>query len=130
MNRRFRHRHSILLAALAMLSLRAFTPEGYMPAAPGSGLLFELCPEGVPAEIMQALSGDHGHHHHHGASDAGDSSVGSIECQIGHMLSSAVAHDADVVADVTADALAWATPGVRPAQGRRLSTYRSRAPPA
>ena len=55
MNRLTRHRHVILAAALALLSLRALTPDGYMPAAADSGLLFELCPEGMPAEVMQAL---------------------------------------------------------------------------
>ena len=119
----------MLLAALAMLALRALTPEGYMPAAQGSGLLFELCPEGVPAEFMQALSGG-GHHHHHGASDSGDSAADTGDCPIGHMLSSAVAHDADDVSDVTQDLPTWTTAGERPAQGRRHPTYHSRAPPA
>ena len=119
----------MLLAALAMLALRALTPEGYMPAAQGSGLLFELCPEGVPAEFMQALSGG-GHHHHHGASDSGDSAADTGDCPIGHMLSSAVAHDADDVSDVTPDLPTWTTAGERPAQGRRHPTYHSRAPPS
>ena len=29
-----------------------------MPASVGSGLLFEFCPEGVPARFMQFVSGD------------------------------------------------------------------------
>ena len=124
---RFRHRHKVLLAALAMLSLRALTPEGYMPAAPGSGMMFELCPEGMPAEIMQALSGG-GHHHHHG--ESGDSDAGMIECPIGHMLSSAVAHDAGAVADIALDSPVWVVAGAQPSQARRQPTYRSRAPPA
>ena len=36
MNRLTRHRHVILAAALALLSLRALTPDGYMPAAADS----------------------------------------------------------------------------------------------
>lgn len=100
-----------------------------MPAAAGSGLLYELCPEGVPAEVMQALLGG-GHHHHHGAPASGDSEAGTIECPIGHMLSSAVAHDAQAVTDVVPDTPIWAIGGVRPTQGRRLNTYLSRAPPA
>jgi hypothetical protein len=110
-----------------VLALRAVTPEGYMPAAQGSGLLFELCPEGVPAEIMQALSGG-GHHHHHGAS--GDGAAATGDCPIGHMLSSAVTHDADGVRDIAPDTPTWTIATVRPAQGRRHPTYQSRAPPA
>lgn len=130
MLRRFRHRHQVLLAALALLSLRALTPEGYMPASSGSGLLFELCPEGMPAEIMQALSGGGHHHHHHGGSESGDIEAGMIDCPIGHMLSSAVAHDADTVADLAPEPPVWAIAGARPSQARRQPTYRSRAPPA
>ena len=128
MIRRPRQRHQILLVALAVLSLRALAPDGYMPAPAGSGLLFELCPEGVPAEVMQALSGG-GHHHHHGATGAGDSSVGSADCPIGHMLSSFAAHDADSDSESTPEALVWTIAGVRPSEGRRHPTYRSRAPP-
>ena len=113
-----------------MLALRAFTPEGYMPAAQGSGLLFELCPEGMPAEVMQALSGGGHHHHHHGASGDDDSATGTSECPIGHMLSSAVAHDADGVSNFAPDLPTWIIAGARPAQARRLPTYHSRAPPA
>ena len=119
----------MLLAALAMLALRALTPEGYMPAAQGSGLLFELCPEGMPAEVMQVLSGG-GHHHHHGAPGSGDAAPSTGDCPIGHMLGSAVAHDADSVSDIAPDTPTWTIAGVRPAQGRPQRTYHSRAPPA
>ena len=52
------------LALTAALVLRALMPLGYMPAAPGSGLLFELCPDQLPPGISMA----HGAaHHHHGA---------------------------------------------------------------
>ena len=120
----------MLLAALAMLALRALTPEGYMPAAQGSGLLFELCPEGMPVEVMQALSGGGHHHHHHDASGSDNGAAGTSDCPIGHMLASAVAHDADGVSDVAPDTPTWIIAGVRPTQGRRHPIYRSRAPPA
>ncbi len=64
------------------------------------------------------------------SSDSGDSVAGTSDCPIGHMLSSAVAHDADDVSDIAPDLLTWTTAAVRPAQGRRHSTYHSRAPPA
>lgn len=78
----------LLLAALAMLSLRALTPAGYMPGSPGSGLLFELCPAGMPVDVMQALGA---HHHHHARTDSPMSD--DEQCPIGHMLSGAVAAD-------------------------------------
>lgn len=132
MTRCERHHRLLLVAALATLALRALTPEGYMPGSPGSGLLFELCPEGMPAEVMQALSGGGGHHHHHQGhgEDGGASMPGTEQCPIGHMLVSAIAVDADVPAVVI--------PGTPPlvelpqavAAQRRVVEYRSRAPPA
>ena len=120
-----RHPRALFVIALAMLSLRALTPDGYMPGSRGSGLLFELCPSGMPVEIMRALGG--GHHHPHGDSK---SPSGTEQCPIGHMLSSAAAVDSDVVVELQA-AMPWfeveiaGTPSVP-----RLSAYRSRAPPA
>ena len=128
MNRLTRHRHLILAAALALLSLRALTPDGYMPAAADSGLLFELCPEGMPAEVMQALAGG-GHHHHHG-DDTDGAAVDAGQCPIGHMLASAVAHDADVDTDVAPAAAEFAAPPVRLHIAAAHSRYRTRAPPA
>ena len=63
---RIRHRHlkPMLLLSAALL-LRAAIPAGYMSATAGSGLLFEFCPEGIPAEFMQILAGDSGHEHGH-----------------------------------------------------------------
>ena len=128
MNRLNRHRHVILAAALALLSLRALTPDGYMPASAGSGLLFELCPEGMPAEVMQALSGG-GHHHHH-ADDPSNASVDTGQCPIGHMLGSAVAHDAQADTDPAPATAEFAAPQIGVLITVAHSRYRSRAPPA
>lgn len=121
-------RFLLLPLALLMLSLRALTPEGYMAAAPGNGLLFELCPEGVPAEVMQAITGKH--HHHHGTDDGSESAQSSEQCPIGHMLSAAIAGDSDA-ADI---AIAQQLPATLRHQSRlaqQLRTaYSSRAPPA
>jgi hypothetical protein len=120
-----RSRSLLLVVALAMLSLRALTPEGYMPGSKDSGLLFELCPSGMPVAIMRALGGNH--HHHHGDTT---SVSGTEQCPIGHMLSTAVAVDSGLIVE---------TPPVmlRPAPERasfpepfRTIAYRSRAPPA
>ena len=118
----------LLIAALAMLSLRALTPDGYMPGSNGSGLLFELCPSGMPPAIMRALAGE-GHHHHHGGDDS--SSVSSTEqCPIGHMLASAVAVDTGTPSDVVPDVAQFNDVPVFVAYRSPTIAYRSRAPPA
>jgi hypothetical protein len=75
-----------LLLLLATLALRAVIPIGYMPGSFGGELLLELCPDGVPIAMIQALSGDH---HHHG--DGSDETKDAIpdQCQTGHILTSA-----------------------------------------
>ena len=125
MRQKDRSRSLLLVVALAMLSLRALTPEGYMPGSRDSGLLFELCPAGMPVEIMRALGG--GHHHHHADQESG---AGTEQCPIGHMLGTALAVDSGLVVEIHA-----VTP--RPAPERasapapsRITAYRSRAPPA
>ena len=126
-----RHRRILFVAALAALALRALTPDGYMPGSAGSGLLYELCPNGMPPAVMAALNGAAGHHHHHhGGADDSASVTGTEQCPIGHMLASAVAIDvgapADLAPDVTIDE---ATPA-EVVRRWHAATYRSRAPPA
>jgi hypothetical protein len=82
----------VLPLLLAGIVLRAFIPAGYMPAAPGKGLLFELCHDGMPAAFMSALAG-HGHHGHHGDHhDHGSSG----DCSMGHILALAFADSPDI----------------------------------
>jgi len=81
-NRKWRALVTVLLAGVV---LRAFIPAGYMPAAPGKGLLFELCHDGLPVSFMAALDG-HGHHAGHGGHEE-HSAAG--DCSIGHILSMA-----------------------------------------
>jgi hypothetical protein len=45
---------------LVAFVVRAFVPEGFMPAHTAP-LSVEICPEGFPPELL------HGAHHHHGA---------------------------------------------------------------
>lgn len=75
----------------AALLLRAAIPAGFMPAAAGSGLWFEFCPEGVPAEFMQLLSGVAGHDYGH--TDHGHPGHDADPCSLGHMLLSAASVD-------------------------------------
>ena len=51
--------------------MRALVPAGYMPAAAGSGLLFELCHDGMPMALMEALKGGGHAHDYHAAHAAG-----------------------------------------------------------
>lgn len=84
---------------LALLALRVITPAGYMPAPAGSGLLFELCPDGLPVAVINSISGGN-HHHHRTAGDDSESGSSNDQCPIGHMLSSSIAID-------EADVLQW-----------------------
>lgn len=120
-----RHRTAGLLLLAAFL-LRAAVPVGYMPAAPGSGLLFELCPEGMPAWFDQ--SGGHAHHHHGGPESMGTASAD--HCQVGHMLSSASAVGDLSQLDIAAALPDFSPTPALPAHGIAATVYRSRDPPA
>lgn len=117
-----------LLAVLAV-SVRLLTPAGYMPASPGSGLLFELCPDGLPAEVILSLAGGghHHHHHHHGDSD-GDSAA--HQCPVGHMLLAALAVDTSPAAEPEPVAPEFSVIRLATQFTRHVQTYESRAPPA
>ncbi len=125
-----RNRQFLLVAALATLALRALTPDGYMPGSAGSGLLYELCPEGMPVEIMQALAGDGQHHHHHGGDGETTSASGAEQCPIGHMLASAIAMDTTPASDMLPDTPAYDDVPVAVLLHTPAIGYRSRAPPA
>ena len=77
---------TLLTVLLAGVVLRAFVPAGYMPAAPGKGLLFELCHDGLPAGFMQALGG-HDHHAGHAGHGGHEDHASAGDCSIGHILS-------------------------------------------
>jgi hypothetical protein len=107
-NQKWRNLVTVLLAGVV---LRAFIPAGYMPAAPGKGLLFELCHDGLPAGFMQALGG-HGHHAGHGGHDDHGSAG---DCSIGHILSLAFI-----------DAPDTAQPAIQPPQVPFVAVMRQR----
>lgn len=89
---KFRHqRLKSALPLFAALLLRAAIPAGFMPAAAGSGLLFEFCPEGIPAEFIQLLTGDAGHESGHTVD--GHPGNDADPCSLGHMLLSVAAVD-------------------------------------
>ncbi len=117
---------ALVTVLMAGVVLRAFIPAGYMPAAPGKGLLFELCHDGLPAGFMEALGG-HGHHAGHGGHED-HASTG--DCSMGHILSLAFI-----------DAPDTAQPAIQPPQVPLLAVplqrhlrvqpgvYSARAPP-
>ena len=116
-----------LLAALAV-SVRLLTPVGYMPASPGSGLLFELCPDGLPTEVIRALAGGGHHHHHHHSGPDTDSA--SHQCPVGHMLLAALAVDTGSASEPVIDAPIFSVTRLATQFTRHLQAYESRAPPA
>jgi len=123
-------KRSAVFVLLAGLLLRALTPLGYMPAAPSSGLLFELCPDQVPPGFVLQDAGKSAHHHHHGNSDDARPGTETDQCQIGHLLFSAVAAD-QAVAQIgdTPAATTHFIPLIQTVSRLTLSVYQSRAPP-
>jgi len=117
----------LLLVCLALL-LRAAIPAGYMPAVAGSGLWFEFCPEGIPAEFMQILSGDE--HHDHSQMDHGGVDHDDHHCPVGHMLLSAATVDEHWDAEAASSAPVFANPPIYTYTNSLRTAYLSRGPPA
>jgi len=122
------YKQATVIALFAGLVFRALTPLGYMPAAAGSGLLFELCPEGLPAGLVFQEAGGSSHHHH--GHDDSQQTAEPDQCQIGHLLFSAVAADPTMAQldEVPSEIdLTFSSP---PTYARlTASVYQSRAPP-
>jgi len=120
------YRRLAIVSVLAGFALRSLAPVGYMPSAVGDGLLFELCPEQLPAGFI--LSSASSHHDHHNQSAPADS---ADQCQIGHLLFSAIAIDAPAVDGIQNNAITEFIPsGTSTLSSATASAYRSRAPPA
>ncbi len=122
------HRKPALLLVAALL-LRAVIPAGYMPAAAGSGLWFELCPDGLSAEFAEMLAGDTGHHHH-GNADGENTGDDDHQCPVGHMLLSAAAADSTSQTTDLALELPPATISIYSFTSTSRTHYYSRGPPA
>ena len=91
---------------LALIALRALVPTGYMPASAGTGFLFEMCHDAVPAAVLAAMSGTSSHDHHHGVDAGSDHSAATSDaCSLGHMLSQ-VFLESDPVLEVVSPELA------------------------
>lgn len=125
-------------ALLVLMALRALVPLGYMPAAPGSGLLFEVCHDGMPLSIAAPSSHAAGHVHgadhgaHHG--DAGDDDAGhgmaADGCALGHILSVAFLDAFESVSVAIEPATSFDSPEpVTPFLPSRRLTAEPRGPP-
>jgi len=122
-------KQTAVFALLAGLLFRALTPLGYMPAAPGSGLLFELCPDQLPAGIVFQDAGT-STHHHHGNPDEAQQTAETDQCQIGHLLFSAVAVDqAITLPDAAPNTTDQAYLPIRTFPHLTVSVYQPRGPP-
>jgi hypothetical protein len=89
----------LVTVLLTGVLLRAFIPAGYMPAAPGKGLLFELCHDGLPVSFMAALDGhgNHAGHGGHGGHGGHEEHAAAGDCSIGHILSMAFIDESQTV---------------------------------
>jgi hypothetical protein len=112
---------------LGAVLLRAFVPAGYMPAAPGQGLLFELCDAGLPTSFSEALDA----HAHHGGHDAHEDHGTFGDCSFGHIVAGAAIDAPDVPAlaiEPAHTALSVITADARAAQ--RVYARAPRGPPS
>ena len=117
-----------LTCVITALAMRAVIPAGYMPAAAGSGLLFELCPTAVPADVLKAIAGSE---HHHDHSDGGrESHFNAEQCPIGQLLSVATAVDVTYLVSDAPQAVAPAVDVLPPPGSATPLNSRSRSPPA
>ncbi|HSN52942.1 MAG TPA: hypothetical protein VLS87_10450 [Woeseiaceae bacterium] len=100
-----------------------------MPAAPGTGLLFELCHDGLPAGFMEALGG-HGHHAGHSGHGGHDERASAGECSIAHILSMACIDEVQTPGPAIQPPLGVlvAAPLVQRLRGH-AGVYSARAPP-
>ena len=120
-----------IASVLAGFALRALAPVGYMPSAAGDGLLFELCPEQLPPGFVLSSTSSHHDHHNKTASDTPQPADGADQCQIGHLLFSAIAVDAPAIDEIQNKPISEFIPRAITTISRAApSAYQSRAPPA
>lgn len=122
--------HPVFFAcALATLVVRAAIPAGYMPSAAGDGLVFEMCPSAVPAQILAAMSGA-GHHHAGHDPDSGGTHFDAGQCPIGQLLSIAAAIDELPFDSIAPAAVLLNARAPAVLRSHQQPTRRSRDPPA
>ena len=123
-------KQAAVFALLTGLLLRALTPIGYMPGTAGSGFLFELCPDQLPAGV-NLYDASASHQHHHGDPGSEEQSASPDQCQIGHLLFSAVAvHEASAPPYPAPDTTDQTFLPALTFSNRTDSVYQPRGPPA
>jgi hypothetical protein len=126
------YRQLAIACVLAGVVLRALTPLGYMPSSLDNGYLFELCPEQLPAGFKVAnVAPGHEHHHNQGGPSSDSPAAAADQCQIGHLLFSAIAADTpmlDLPEAATQDRFIAAA--YQLLRRTSVAAYRTRAPPA
>lgn len=122
---RFFFGHMFKRLTLAAFLLQAAIPLGYMPAAFGSGSIVEICPSGLPAEIVSAMYG-HGSHHQHLQDDGPE----FVQCDLGGGLGSpAPQKAADSLPLSPTSSPDFAYTDYRPVASNRGKTNQPRSPP-
>jgi len=122
-----RHRAVTALAVAALL-LRVVIPVGFMPSGIAGGWYLELCPDGLPRQVVVALFGEHyAHHGHHGVGGG----VSVYHCDYGGGAAGAWLLDHTVVplGRFPAATLLFAPDEHRAAVSQWYG-FRSRAPPS
>ncbi|MBU2676358.1 MAG: hypothetical protein KJP16_04685 [Gammaproteobacteria bacterium] len=110
----------------ASILLNGTIPVGYMPGNLRDGTWAEFCPDGLSADFIEALTGEHGGHNAHHESDG----PSFADCDLGGIAGTDVVIDApagDASPNTAASKAALAPRLVHFAP--RYSNYRPRSPP-
>jgi hypothetical protein len=112
-----------LFAAIALL-IRVAIPTGFMPSSMADGWYLELCPDGMPTQVMVALFGEH--HLHHGDSDEKT----FFQCDYDGGAAGALLLDDSVCSSpAVAASSTYTAENISPPANKPLFGFRSRAPP-
>ena len=108
---------------VAAFILQSAIPLGYMPSSIADGIFVELCPDGLSANFVAAITGDHHAHH-------ADDGSAFEQCEVGQSIQPAAA-SADFAHTIQKLALASESYPATEAVFVRLhgNQYRPRAPP-
>lgn len=109
----------------AAFLLQASIPLGYMPAAFGNGSFVEICPSGLPTEIVSAMVGHDSHHQH-----LQDDEPEFVQCDLGGGLGSPVPQKAaDTLPFLPSSGPVFDFIDYRPVATNRGKTNQPRSPP-
>lgn len=105
--------------------LRVVIPVGFMPSGITGGWYLELCPDGMPEQVMVAIFGEH--HAHHGT---GSDNL-FFECDYGNGTTGAFAlHCQHNNPGIVAQARPFSAFAYEQLPTARLRSFQSRDPPS